>query len=227
VICGKSFEVTKGRAKAAKACSKKCASILMGRTQSKQVTLICKVCGSSFKVPLCRAETATTCSDECAISVRAKSRERKVTCVCKNCGKKFESPQSVAGRRIYCSVICQFSDEDARQERSVRVSGINNPMWKGGITPRSVLIRCSSDYAIWRSSVFERDNYTCRECGERGGKLNAHHINSFAKYPELRLVVDNGITLCEACHRKKHFNINTGLLFEQRPRLRINLLSID
>ena len=208
VICGKSFEVTKGKAKATKACSKKCASILMGRTQNKQVTLICKVCGSFFKVPLCRAETATTCSDECAISVRAKSRERKVTCVCKNCGKEFESPQSVAGRRIYCSIICKFSDEDAQQERSARVSGINNPMWKGGIS-------CEPYCATWNDKEFkeyilERDNYSCQnpDCWGTSNRIVRHHID----YDKKNCNPSNIITVCNSCNARANKNRgwNTG-----------------
>lgn len=66
------------------------------------------------------------------------------------------------------------------------------------------IIRRSGDYAIWRKAVFERDGYTCQFCGEKGGKLNAHHIKKFSDYPALRFVVGNGITLCESCHRKVH-----------------------
>ena len=74
--------------------------------------------------------------------------------------------------------------------------------WKGGKSSEIKLLRDSNDYRIWRRAVFERDNYTCQECGQWGGKLEAHHIKSFTWFPELRLAIDNGVTLCKACHKK-------------------------
>lgn len=64
--------------------------------------------------------------------------------------------------------------------------------------------RNSHEYREWKKAVFERDNYTCRKCGKRGGILNAHHIKSWAYYPNFRFSVDNGITLCERCHKQVH-----------------------
>jgi endogenous inhibitor of DNA gyrase (YacG/DUF329 family) len=73
--------------------------------------------------------------------------------------------------------------------------------WKGGITPINQTIRHSLEYKLWRTAVFERDNYTCRFCGQKGGILEADHIKPFSLYPELRLAIDNGRTLCRDCHK--------------------------
>lgn len=73
------------------------------------------------------------------------------------------------------------------------------PWEKDGQDWRSV-----PEYAEWRRSVFERDDYTCQRCGKRGGKLNAHHLKPFAKYIDHRFEINNGVTLCEKCHRTVH-----------------------
>lgn len=63
-------------------------------------------------------------------------------------------------------------------------------------------IKQSYEYKTWRTSVFERDNYTCVECGVRGGELQADHIKPQSIFPELRFELDNGRTLCRPCHIK-------------------------
>lgn len=77
-----------------------------------------------------------------------------------------------------------------------------NPAWKGGITPELKMIRTSEAYSSWRTAVFERDNYTCQDCGQHGGYLEAHHVHEFSKYPDERLLVGNGKTLCPPCHEQ-------------------------
>lgn len=61
----------------------------------------------------------------------------------------------------------------------------------------------SSDYMQFRNAVLKRDGNTCRVCGTRF-PLVVHHVKEFSKSPELRLAVDNGITLCQECHKKVH-----------------------
>ena len=84
----------------------------------------------------------------------------------------------------------------------------NSNNWKGGITPSSIAIRNSKEYKAWREYVFNRDNFTCQECGDTSRKghsvfLEAHHIKPFATHTELRFDISNGVTLCRKCHSTK------------------------
>ena len=83
-------------------------------------------------------------------------------------------------------------------------SGEKCHLWKGGITPENERIRHSMEMRLWREAVYERDNYTCQICKQKGGKLHPHHIWNFALFTYLRFNVDNGITLCKECHFELH-----------------------
>lgn len=88
-------------------------------------------------------------------------------------------------------------------------------------TPANTLDRKSTRYREWRSAVFNRDKFTCQECGARSRRgcrveLHAHHLKEFAFYKELRFDVDNGLTLCRGCHvRTPSFGKQT---FDQAER---------
>jgi hypothetical protein len=62
-------------------------------------------------------------------------------------------------------------------------------------------INNSRPYRLWRTEVFERDDYTCQECGVKGIELQAHHIKSYTHHKELRYDISNGRTLCVECHK--------------------------
>lgn len=83
--------------------------------------------------------------------------------------------------------------------------GENHHRW---IKDRTKLIICelkkyNSEYKKWMLIIKSRDNYKCKinnqDCK---GRLEAHHILGYTKFPELRYDVNNGITLCHFHHPK-------------------------
>lgn len=151
------------------------------------------------------------CSDECKnrgysllYSGDRHHNYNTVVSKCGYCGCGFERWASQIDKytKSYCSKECQAKDY------KVRFSGKNSPTYNHE--------RCEIDrvkgrditgYPEWRRKVYERDRYTCQACGDaKGGNLVAHHILNYTEHPDLRVSVENGITLCESCHKKFHDN---------------------
>jgi len=91
-----------------------------------------------------------------------------------------------------------------RKNLSEKRKGKNNPMYIDGRTPQNDIARQGMEIHLWREAIFQRDNYIDQKTGIRGGVLRAHHIQNFAQYPELRLAIDNGITLSKKSHEEFH-----------------------
>jgi hypothetical protein len=110
---------------------------------------------------------------------------------------KKDLPPWNKGRKWPQEIKDKFS-----RARKGRFFGSENPFWKGGVSTEHQKIRGSSDLKKWRKAVFERDHYTCQNCGARGVYLHADHIKPFSLFASLRFVVSNGRTLCRDCHKK-------------------------
>ena len=137
---------------------------------------------------------------------------------CSECGSEICVKNAVCGSGV-CST-CLGKDK----------IGNKNPSWKGGTTPLIRSIRHMAEYKKWVKEVFKRDDYTCQDCGIRGGKLEAHHIqgkefailfklflkeyNQFSPLDDKETLIrlsmkyqpfwdlSSGKTLCEDCHTK-------------------------
>lgn len=95
--------------------------------------------------------------------------------------------------------------------------GKDSHLWKGGISRVSSLVRSCSNYKLWRSFVFKRDNYTCVLCGHvSNGDIHADHIKPVSlilqenNIKNINEIIsnkelwdpNNGRTLCVPCHKK-------------------------
>lgn len=153
------------------------------------------------------------------------------TLVCVQCKTSFITYPYREDKARFCKNTCFFEWRRGRElsskgrrlspEHRAKLSGKNANNWQGGVTPENERLRKTIDYALWRTAVFLRDDYTCQMCHTRGGSLHADHIKPFAFFPELRLAIDNGRTLCESCHKKTDTYGGRALRYG-RPRQIIN-----
>jgi len=130
---------------------------------------------------------------------------------CLYCGKEMWVENSLLKRKKFCSRKCNNLFWKGRR-RSNNI-GKNNWNWKGGITPLKIIIWKLLKSKAWRLSIFERDKFTCQMpgCNKTTSVLNAHHIIMFSEILKRREQalnceelwnINNGITLCEKCHKK-------------------------
>jgi hypothetical protein len=84
--------------------------------------------------------------------------------------------------------------------------GEESPHWKPEKTMEErINHRDLPEKYEWRKQVFERDYYTCQCCGDnKGGNLNAHHLDGYDWCKVSRWDIENGITLCKTCHDDFH-----------------------
>lgn len=145
-------------------------------------TIMCATCWGIFTAyPNYKGPERKFCSIKCA----AECPERREKVRKANTGKKA-SPETI--KKLHDSHIGKFR-------------GPLSPTWKGGRSLVGQKLRTSTVYREWRQAVMARDDYTCQLCGVRGGKLQAdHYPYPFSKFPDKRLDVDNGRTLCRPCH---------------------------
>ena len=180
--------------------SKFCSQLCFQADKSRKHSTIthCKTCGKEQKLADSQMKIkgrGTYCSKEC------REKGKRYSTQCEICGGKIM--YRLSEKRKYCSRICTAKGR----------KGTKNGRWKGGVTPKENLLRSHDKYHQWQQAIFKRDNWTCQKCFKRGGKLEAHHNtisfadlinnnpNPFDIYDDYFYQIDNGLTLCNPCHR--------------------------
>lgn len=148
----------------------------------KRYKLICKGCGEPFIMSSCgrhRKYCTVSCWKESIMVERTTTR-------CAYCDSEFS--HRIDRRRKYCHSRCHI-----RHVRRSKFYFLENHN------------RSEPEYLEWKKAVYKKDNYTCCVCGCSGkGKVDAHHIFHYARFPEYRYELWNGVTLCKKCHRYNH-----------------------
>jgi hypothetical protein len=115
---------------------------------------------------------------------------------------KHYSPATEFKKGMIAPMKGRIMSEATKQKISLAKQG--QTPWNKGLGTKSSeneKARKTKQARDWRKAIFERDDYTCQLCNERGGELNADHIQPFAYFKELRYELTNGRTLCVDCHR--------------------------
>ena len=206
--CGKEFP---SMIKDAKFCDQTC----MGKWKSEHLTgenstryvekyiIKCDYCKADLE-PMTQWEIDQSehhfCSKECYDEWqkgRPLSKERREA-IC----KRMKENPPMKGKTLSEEAKQKISDK--AKERYKDIS--NHPRYNPDLTEEErEKGRNMKGLSEWRNEVYKRDNYTCQCCGDnRGGNLNAHHINGYNWDKDNRTNINNGITLCKECHDDFH-----------------------
>lgn len=185
----------------------------------------------------CKTDRKWACCKACESTVAAQSyighRFGSLTVVNVRHGTRSETEKD-ANRVIFdarCDCGCTisypkrlFTGENGHRtikscgcEKAQRMQDICKDKWDGH-TPIPQA-RATNEYFAWRKAVYKRYIGTCAACGSKNRKgMEAHHLYGFSFYQHLKYDENNGILLCEGCHKDfhckhgNHFNVPQQML---------------
>lgn len=114
---------------------------------------------------------------------------------CNKCGRKRTSEKSKGKPRYYCR-------------------GENHPNYNPNLTDEERSDRRSNlQYREWQQKVKEKAKFTCDICGDnRGGNLESHHLDGHNWCKDKRYDINNGVCLCDKCHKEFHVDFMHGYI---------------
>ena len=193
--------------------------------RNKSILVTCANCGKETKKyvsQISKTRVGTTgninkfenhyCSRKCYLEAKArgmslpdqrgeknpfwKNGASAVQYICEKCGKEFVA--ATANNRRFCGPSCWYDS-------------ISKP-------DNGALLRRGPGYYSWRAHTIHKSNGVCAGCG--GAANHAHHVLPIAEYPGLRANKQNGMPLCESCHRWIHGKNSGGLVAAENSYLK-------
>ena len=139
-------------------------------------------------------------------SIEAKEKMRKA-----KLGRKLSEEHKSKIRNKMIGRKITWKEKIAEANR-----GEKSHNWKGGLDNLNRKIRDCAKYKEWRFTIFTRDYFHCQTCKIKGKNLNVHHIKQLAQIIKEHKIddveqalsceelwdINNGITVCEPCHKE-------------------------
>lgn len=168
-----------------------------------KILVCCSYCGelTTKNISQLLNKKSVFCSSDCRLNYAKKGTKELI---CKHCNKSFAATEyQIKHGRKFCSTNCRNEARKIEKETYTTVSHY---------------LRSTKEYSDWRNSVFQRESFTCQDCGTISAKrFHAHHIKTlysickqfdFNKESILKSKefndINNGMCLCDECHIKRH-----------------------
>jgi 5-methylcytosine-specific restriction endonuclease McrA len=143
---------------------------------------------------------------KCQVPVYIQKSKLSIQKYCNACVKTIPV-SNVVKNKISKTLQQKYKTDDAFKAKVLAARNVKKGEehwnWKGGVTSLTQRTRTSEESHAWKLAVLHRDGYSCRMCGSKEN-LQAHHINSWADFPEDRFILENGLTMCKPCHDTYH-----------------------
>ena len=132
----------------------------------------------------------------CSRACGQPNRKAAVILTCRQCGRDFERKRYMADwsqeRGPFCGFDCygRWQTAHTTGRKNPNFVATSNRQGAGQIERNRLL-------------ALERDGYACRQCGSTH-RLHVHHETPWEPGQTDPHALDNLVTLCASCHRKRH-----------------------
>lgn len=190
-VCGKTLEMTPGRAAKRLYCSRKCNGTAK-QIQYKGKTTHFHILDEHKEVEICRLYV-----DEKMPAYKIAPLYGVTTATIQRVTKKHNIRRTPSEAARLRAIQHPEIIENARLKKIGKFTGDKSPRYKNGS-------------GKWPQCIIERDDFTCHDCHVRDPEIvEAHHIIPRSRSKELEFDMSNAITLCPNCHKRRHVRDGT------------------